>query len=127
MPKKAKEIDHAPPRFLAAFADFKTDVQVNVGAKDIADFLKPYEEADRRALDEQVAHVFIRYNQRKITTKQAKIEMMEVVNRLPERFELERVVRYFTTKVEEAEQKAKDAEKRGRKQQAKKAKKKGKK
>ena len=60
----------APPRFMVVLKDFKTDVQIQVGAPKMSDFLKPLPSEERKH---------------------------------KERFELERVIRYFERKVKEAE------------------------
>jgi hypothetical protein len=62
-----KDVDTRPPRFMVVLVDFKTNVQIQVGAPEMADFLKPLNE------------------------------------KAEERFELERVIRFFENKVKEAE------------------------
>lgn len=62
--------DNKPPRFMIVLKDFQTDVQVQVGAPKMADFLK------------------------KLPAKDLKPR---------ERFELERVIRYFEKQVKKAE------------------------
>lgn len=91
-----------PPRYMVALVDFKTDVQIHVGAPDIADFLKPYEDGKEKDLSANVHQVFVRYNQRKTTTAEACKEVEDLLQ-LRERFELERVFRYFKRKVKQAE------------------------
>lgn len=59
-----------PPRFMIVLKDFQTDVQIQVGAPKMADFLK------------------------KLPAKELKPR---------EKFELERVIRFFEKKVKEAE------------------------
>lgn len=62
--------DTKPPRFMIVLKDFKTDVQIQVGAAKIADFLK------------------------RLPAKEMKAR---------EKFELERVIRFFEKKVRQAE------------------------
>lgn len=71
MTKKQPEQDTKPPRFMVVLVDFKTDVQIQVGAAEVRDFLKPLKAPEKKP---------------------------------NERFELERVIRYFEEKVKEAEQ-----------------------
>lgn len=62
--------DTKPPRFMIVLKDFKTDVQIQVGAAKMSDFLK------------------------QLPAKELKAR---------ERFELERVIRFFEKKVKQAE------------------------
>lgn len=68
--KKETTEEQRPPRFMVVLKDFQTDVQVQVGAPEMQDFLKPLKGEDKKK---------------------------------NERFELERVIRYFENKVKEAE------------------------
>ena len=64
------KLDQKPPRFMVVLKDFQTDVQIQVGAPKMKDFLKPLTGLDLKK---------------------------------NERFELERVIRYFEKKVKEVE------------------------
>lgn len=94
--------DEKPPRFMVVLADFQTQIQVQVGAPEMKDFLKPLPQGKKLELHEQVRHVFKRLNARKINTEEAYQEMMGVMD-MRERFELERVIRHFNRKVKQAE------------------------
>ena len=65
-----KVTDKNPPRYMIVLKDFKTDVQIQVGAVRMSDFIKPLKGADKKK---------------------------------DERFELERVIRFFESKVKETE------------------------
>lgn len=68
----SKQTNPKPPRFMIVLKDFQTDVQIQVGAPKMSDFLK-------------------------------KLPIKDVKPR--EKFELERVIRYFEKKVKSAEKK----------------------
>lgn len=66
----SKQKDTKPPRFMIVLKDFQTDVQIQVGAAKMSDFLK------------------------RLPAKEMKAR---------EKFELERVIRFFEKKVKQAE------------------------